>query len=119
LDFLKNDVAPAGHEIIGKTQNLPAPRAQSRVAVHVVKTLFGLIVRRTVQLDDDPRGNADKIGDVRAYGYLPPELRADTAIAQAAPQNRFRDRHIAAQAARLGKLRIGKAADHGGNIEDS
>jgi len=48
LDFLKNDVAAAGREIIRKSQHLPAPRARPRVTVHVGKTVFGLIVPRTV-----------------------------------------------------------------------
>jgi hypothetical protein len=75
--------------------------------------LLGLIVRRTIQLDDHPRGNADKIGDITAYWHLTPEFRADPAITQAAPQDRFRNRQFAAQAPRLGKPTIGNAADHG------
>jgi hypothetical protein len=60
--------------------------------------LLRLIVRRTIQLDDHPRGNADKIGDITAYGHLTPEFGADPAITQAAPQDRFRERHFATQA---------------------
>jgi hypothetical protein len=78
--------------------------------------LLRLIVRRTIQLDDHPRGNADKIGDITAYGHLTPEFGADPAITQAAPQDRFRERHFATQAARLGKLTIGNAADHGSTL---
>ncbi len=81
--------------------------------------LLGLIVRRTIQLDDHPRDNADKIGDITAYWHLTPEFRADPAMTQAAPQDRFRKCHLAAQAARLGKPTIGNAMDHRRIIGDS
>ena len=75
LDFFKNDIAAASHEDPLENRSTCQPRARSqRVAAHVVAMLLGFIVRRTVQLDDHSRGNADKIGDMTAYWYLPPGI---------------------------------------------
>ncbi len=84
-NFIKNEIAAADDEVVRKPQNAPALRPQPSVASAVVETLVGRVVRRTIQLDDQARGDTDEIGDVGAKGNLPAKFRALAAIAQAAP----------------------------------
>ena len=72
-------------------------------------TLLHLFMRSPVQFDDQPRGDANEVPDIGADGHLTPELRADAAISQRAPQHRLGNRHLAAELPRMRELMIGEA----------
>ena len=73
-DLVENQTEIAQHEVVREAQNGKPLALQPSIALRVTKpTCLGL-VWFTVQLDDQPRGGTEEIGDVRRDRHLPPEL---------------------------------------------
>jgi hypothetical protein len=60
LDRVEYDISAADHNKVRKTKHPPALRAQPFVTPHVVIALLDLIMRRTIQLDDKARVDAQE-----------------------------------------------------------
>ena len=73
---VKNEIAVAEHEIVGKAQHPKALAAQKGIAPFVMRSLFGSVVGSAIQLDDHPGLGTEEIDDVRRDRHLPLELVA-------------------------------------------
>ena len=70
--------------VIPEPQRAKATGSQRRISMPVMPRLIEMLT--AIQLDDDPRLDADEIADIDADGMFPPELEASQlAAAQAAP----------------------------------
>ena len=76
-----NDIRAAEDDVIRKAQNAPALRAQPFVAAGIVNLPAGPLVRRPVELDDEPRINAHEIRNIATDRHLQAEFCHDAAVA--------------------------------------
>ena len=96
---VKNEIAVAEHEIVGKAQHPKALAAQKGIAPFVMRSLFGSVVGSAIQLDDHPGLGTEEIDDVRRDRHLPleAEFGEPPVLDQRIPQNALRFGRIAAQ----------------------
>ena len=73
---VKNQIAVAEHEIVGKAKHAKALAPQEGIASLVVGALLRSIMRNSIELHDHPRLRAEKVDDVGSNRHLPLELVA-------------------------------------------
>jgi hypothetical protein len=83
--------------IVPETENAPASSAQIAVSLVMIARVRMLAA---IGLDDQPRFNADEVGDVGWNGELAAELPAKLASPQVAPQEPLGVRHVKTKGSR-------------------
>jgi len=84
VDRLDDIVGTEQDVVIPEPQRAKAAGSQRRISMPVVPRLIEMLT--AIQLDHDPRLDADEIADINAEGMLPPELEASQlAAVQATP----------------------------------
>ncbi len=106
------DIEIAANNLVRDAKNPDAERPNRSVAMPV--DLPAKLMRRSVELDNEPGGFAVEVRDVIAYDLLAAKMKSrDFAASQCEPQTFLRRRHPAAQ--RFGK---GELLGTGGLIAD-
>jgi len=75
------------HEFIWKSKNAPSVGAEPCIAPQIMSFLFRIIVRRSVQFDDELCRYANEISDIAINWDLAPKFHVQSAISQIAPEN--------------------------------
>jgi len=89
-DALDSKLRRTSHKIIRQAENTEALGFQKCIAPLIMRAPLGIVVRRSVALDDQPMLEADEIHNVGTKWRLSAEFDAKASTAKGAPQQHFR-----------------------------